>query len=1540
MSNFALKFAVRPLRTLSAASSINPFKKPVSATRSVYKVLRSILFTAVLVVIGIFAALYIALSVPAVQTAVRERAERELSSLLGGRVDIAGVDIMPFNEVRLHEVSIHTPSGDRCISAARIGAGISLWQLMTTGDLEFTYAEIISLDARLSQASEGAPLNIDFIIRALQPKDRNKPPSRLKIALRNIVIRKSDISFDRLYKPAPSDLSGFDPAHIEMHDFRADVAIPLIEGDRFIIDLRRLAFEERSGLSVSGLSFIADISPRDISVRNFRLRLGESSIAISDQSVSMHGYGDIVNRLKEGDRYLSVVADPIVPSELSPFLPQLGNFGSPWFLTLDLSGNLSSLCVNTLDIRNQSGTLKFNMSGHADNVTDPHGMRGELERLALDADNDFIKKTVSLFTDVDEKKQRLIECAGDVSLACAGSFDLGNRKARIAADVSTGCVGLTALGDIAWNDMLRLNTAFSAEASAIDLRELTQSPRIGSAAIQAEGHVNIAGKEINGDISGSIPFFEFNANRFSGINFEAQKSGATFAGSLNVDDPVVALQANAGCSLAGAASTWNLDAEVTRFFPAVLGLKAFKSGDSLSGAAHVEATGNDIDNFTGDVSLRDIVYSSAKRLDIEKLSISADIDGDRRKYDIESDFINGSLQGTVSPRSVFRLCRGLISRTVPALITPDIPRARTSSAGTATLSLTLMPDEDLYSFLNTPVRPGTPVTLEAELNGDTPALELFINAPYLIKGKDKLIKQSSISLCLAHDRPATASVKTIFPVKNDYAAIDLGLSAADNRTNADLRWQAVNVPSNKGHVALSAELSRNDLDRSIEVCAGIGKSEFSLNGSEWTISPASVRYADKSIDVENLHISHGVQYVDIRGTASADPLDILTADLAGIDLEYIFNVLNINYVDFGGIATGKAYASSLFSRSPVARTDGLSVKNFAYSGCVLGDAVLDGHWDNDRKMIAINADITAPENTGAIVRGGVFLGRDSLSFDFDANKIDIAFLHPFVNGFTSSMRGKASGHIKLFGTFSDLDLAGRAFADTISLKIDQTNVTYSGSDSIIFTHGRISIPGMRLYDRYGNSCRLRGEVTHDYLHDARFNFNVTDIRKMLVYDTGPKMNPQWYGKVFGTGSAALRGVPGLITVDLNMATEDKTEFTLVLDETETAVDYAFLTFSDRRREEREALEALKVEETLEDKLQKKTVENVMERPDLFVLNLSLDISPGAKLVIVMDPKAGDRITAYGTGAMQMSYNSDSDDFSIYGKYTLARGDYNFSLQDLILKNFRIREGSSISFNGDPLAGILDITAAYRVNTNLADLDRSFSSDPDLNRTSVPVDALLRVTGDIHAPEINFDLSLPTVTSDVERKVRSIISTEDMMNRQVIYLLALNRFYSPEYTGGEQGGEWASVASSTISSQIQNIVGSLTDKFSLAPSFKSEKSDLSDMEVDVALSSSLFDNRLLINGNLGYRDKSTSQTTFVGDFDLEYLLSRDGKLRLKAYNHFNDASYYLKSALTTQGIGIIYRKDFDDPLTFIKRMFRRKKKPRPEAAETKEKTDPK
>jgi hypothetical protein len=73
---------------------------------------------------------------------------------------------------------------------------------------------------------------------------------------------------------------------------------------------------------------------------------------------------------------------------------------------------------------------------------------------------------------------------------------------------------------------------------------------------------------------------------------------------------------------------------------------------------------------------------------------------------------------------------------------------------------------------------------------------------------------------------------------------------------------------------------------------------------------------------------------------------------------------------------------------------------------------------------------------------------------------------------------------------------------------------------------------------------------------------------------------------------------------------------------------------------------------------------------------------------------------------------------------------------------------------------------------------------------------------------------------------------------------------------------------------------------------------------------MLNNRLLFNGQFGYRDNATrANPSFIGDFDLQYLLYPNGNLALKVYNQTNDR-YFTKSSLNTQGIGIILKKDFN------------------------------
>ena len=205
------------------------------------------------------------------------------------------------------------------------------------------------------------------------------------------------------------------------------------------------------------------------------------------------------------------------------------------------------------------------------------------------------------------------------------------------------------------------------------------------------------------------------------------------------------------------------------------------------------------------------------------------------------------------------------------------------------------------------------------------------------------------------------------------------------------------------------------------------------------------------------------------------------------------------------------------------------------------------------------------------------------------------------------------------------------------------------------------------------------------------------------------------------------------------------------------------------------------------------------------------------------------------------------------------------------------------------------------------------------RTNVPVNCVLNLDGPLRSPQISFDLELPGSNEELERQVKSLVDTEDMMTRQIVYLLVLNKFYTPEYTGTVGSNDFTAVASSALSSQLSSLLNSITDKVQIGTNIRASEDGITDTEVEMLLSSQLLNNRLIFNGNFGYKNNPNQKNAFIGEFDLEYKLTKSGDIRLKAYNHANDMYQYLKQALTTQGVGIMFKRDF----THFSEMFRRR-----------------
>jgi len=209
---------------------------------------------------------------------------------------------------------------------------------------------------------------------------------------------------------------------------------------------------------------------------------------------------------------------------------------------------------------------------------------------------------------------------------------------------------------------------------------------------------------------------------------------------------------------------------------------------------------------------------------------------------------------------------------------------------------------------------------------------------------------------------------------------------------------------------------------------------------------------------------------------------------------------------------------------------------------------------------------------------------------------------------------------------------------------------------------------------------------------------------------------------------------------------------------------------------------------------------------------------------------------------------------------------------------------------------------------------------------------MNVTGTPDAPRVSFDLDMPTLSNDAKQMVASVINAEEEMNQQVLYLLTVGRFYTQNSNNNSSAGgttsrnqaslAMQSILSGTISQQLNNILGNIinSNDWNFGANISTGTEGFNDAEYEGILSGRLLNNRLLINGQFGYRDNANATTSFIGDFDLRYLLFPNGNISINVYNKTNDR-YFTKNSLNTQGIGLIMKKDFNG----IGDLFRKKKK---------------
>ena len=291
--------------------------------------------------------------------------------------------------------------------------------------------------------------------------------------------------------------------------------------------------------------------------------------------------------------------------------------------------------------------------------------------------------------------------------------------------------------------------------------------------------------------------------------------------------------------------------------------------------------------------------------------------------------------------------------------------------------------------------------------------------------------------------------------------------------------------------------------------------------------------------------------------------------------------------------------------------------------------------------------------------------------------------------------------------------------------------------------------------------------------------------------------------------------------------------------------------------------------------------NAEQKTDISGIKMNFDVqaTPDAEVQIIFDSKMGDVIKGKGNGNLRLEI-TPTGDFNMFGDYTIESGDYLFTLQNVINKKFTVEKGGTISWNGNPYMATLDITAAYKLKASLYDLmlDSTY-------KQRVPVECVLNLRNNLMKPDFIFSIKLPDGDSKPNNVINSL-SNEDV-NKQIISLLVLSRFVTPEsFRGGQQNSDARSGnvvglnSSELLSNQLSQWLSQISKDFDIGVNYR-PGDELTHDEVELALSTQIFNDRVTLNGNVGVGgNQATQSSNFVGDFEVDVKINKSGKLMVK------------------------------------------------------------
>lgn len=1505
--------------------------KKKSGNKNIKKTLLKILLNTILVIVSIPIALTLLFQNPAIQTISARIATEIISINLDQKIQISSIKLGIFSGINLSGLKVYDHHNNVLLGVGKLKAMPVLSQF-STSSIIFTSVELDSAEFRMGTYKDEENSNLSLLISSLSSRDSTNTDSInsvFSIKSNRIILKSSTFNLfneNRDYNTSPKAM---DYANILITDINSTIKSFHLVNDSINLTIKKLRANESSGLVIKKMSADYTICSSSMIINNGLIDINNSKLDV-DFRMDYRNFSTLSYYIDSVEMSGTVRPTTIDMADIGHFADILYQMPNVVGITGYFNGTVKKLSGSNLKIKYGDNTrLSGNVSieGLPDFFTSYIIAKDLLITSNADDIKSFYLPIESKFIDLSD----ILPASEQVTVLTdfKGYYENFTSSAKITINNQTV------------KSSIDFKTKGKTTSFTTNLK--TDSLNIG----QIFNLSNIVGNssfdiKING-VGNTLETMRYNASgklkntqildyNYSLIGFNGSYFNDSIIANLRVGDKNLMMEASGKANI-GQHATFDLSSNIVK--ANLNDLNLWLNQDiQITSKIDAKVLGKDINTLKANIALRNnLIKFGNEEYDIDSILITKETNNyNYTKTTVSSDVIDLNAEGSYFLTTVANSFISFVNSYYD--ITTNQPDNVITSDSIIDFSINIhKPDIFTKQLFK-----GLTVSPETSLKGN-------VN----FKSKDITASLSS-SRILLNDIRLDTNLLSIYTDSNylfsEFSIANLILKDSTPEDSIMLGIDNFSVSSRIGYDSLVYGINwynRNQNIRNSGALEGyisknsdtsnfsISEADVFINDVLWSIDTTNmITFIDNRAFFKNFYITAGNSEFKLLGTIPREENDSLVAEFVDWDLSN-FDLLTLPLnLTLDGKTNGQLKLT-LIEDNPTLVSN-INIKNLNLNNEYLGDASILNSWNNTAKSIFIKSEIIRHGNVGS---GKIFHAEgyyqpfekeDNIKIDVSFDKFKLNTFEPFLSSFVKEMEGTTSGELEVRGSIKKPIVTGYADMQRTSMRVVYLNTKYSFSNSIEFIKNGLRFDKLVIYDTLGNQAQINGKLTYDYVSDPEFNVDiVTD--GLLFFNTSQNMNDLYYGSAIASGKIHISGTPKDVDLDINVKTQRGTSVILPLNYSVEISDKDYIIFTKKE-----------IDTISENNLLEITSNKNNDRLR-YDIGVNLEVTPNAEVGIRLPDDMGN-ITARGTSNLALDVNSEGK-FSLVGDYIVNNGIFLFKIGNLVSKRFELVSGGRISWSGNPYSAQVNIRGLYKVKTSLSSLGITIDSTASY-KNKVTVECYIVLTDELLNPNIKFEIKIPSLDPDFQRAVFSELDTTNtaMMNQQMISLLVLGTFSFNNAANVSLQSSYYNV----IANQLSSMLSQISDNVDIGLNYK-PGDNVSQEEFEVALSTQLFDDRLTIDGNFGmtYDRTDQSASNIIGDVDIGYKLTPDGRWVLKVFNHSNVNSWYNynnydQTSPYTQGVGIAFRKDFDN----IKGLFqsiKKKNKKKDDSIPTNEDPDP-